>query len=652
MTLRLLSLLIALAATPADADLRAAFEAAGDGDWEVAYEEAGDSRVAADLLTWTRLRDGEGDFVEAKGFLAARPDWPGLDRLRARTEEAMPPDTPPEEVLAFFDGYEPQTGEGVLRLARAYEAQGLEGDAFAEVVKAWLTLNLTESGHAALLSAYPELLADHHAARTDMLLWRWRRAEAGRMLPLLPEGQRAVAEARIALSRGDRDVTEELEAVPAELRETPGLLYDRYSWHAGRGERSAAIALLESATGSFDALGEPFRWSGWRRSLARWLQREGEHERAYRLAANHFLNEGAAFADLEWLAGYIALRHLGAPDVALLHFQTMTAAVETPISLARGHYWSARAHAARGDPTAAQAAYEAAAEHQTAFYGLLASDQLGLPLDPALTGADPIGSAVPGSDLAQAALLLLEAGERGRAVLFFAELGRTLDAEPLAALGVEMVVRDEDYFALLLAKTAQRRGIAVPQILYPVHDLATLDLPAEPALSLAIARQESEFRADAGSPVGALGLMQLMPRTAEEVAGELDLPYSRARLTSDWRYNARLGARYLANLEEEFGPSPVMIAAGYNAGPSRPRIWMDERGDPRLGTVDVIDWIENIPFRETRNYVMRVTEAIPVYRARLSGETGEVRFADLLVGEKPLIRPRARPEPMFAGEDG
>ncbi len=644
MALRLLAICLCLAVSPALADLRAAFDAAEEGDWETAYEEAGESRIAADLLTWTRLREGEGDFVEAKGFLAARPDWPGLDRLRARAEEAIPEDVAPGDVLAFFEGEEPQTGEGVVRLARAYEAEGLEGDALAEVVKAWLTLNLTESGHEALLAAYPELLADHHAARTDMLLWRWRRAEAERMLPLLPEGQRAVAEARIALSRGDRDVTEDLAAVPRELRETPGLLYDRYSWHAARGERTDAIALLEAATGSVETLGEPFRWSGWRRSLARWLKREGEHERAYRLAANHFLTEGAALADLEWLAGYIALRHLDAPDVALLHFQSMTAAVETPISLARGHYWTARAQAARGDAAAAQAAYQAAAEHQTAFYGLLASEALGLPLDPGLTGADPINPAVPGSDLARAALLLLEAGERGKAVLFFAELGRTIDAEPLAALGVEMVDRDEDYFALLLAKTAQRRGIAIPQILYPIHDLASLDLPAEPALSLAIARQESEFRADAGSPVGALGLMQLMPRTAEEVAGELDLPYSRARLTSDWRYNARLGARYLSNLEGEFGPSPVMIAAGYNAGPSRPRIWIDENGDPRLGVVDVVDWIEDIPFRETRNYVMRVTEAIPIYRARLSGEAGAVTFTGLLVGEKPVIRPRARPE--------
>jgi soluble lytic murein transglycosylase len=178
---------------------------------------------------------------------------------------------------------------------------------------------------------------------------------------------------------------------------------------------------------------------------------------------------------------------------------------------------------------------------------------------------------------------------------------------------------------------------------FPLHPLAEMEIPVAPELALSIARRESEFREDAGSPVGALGMMQLMPATAEEVAGELSLPYSRNRLITDWRYNVTLGARYLDFLREEFGDSPVMIAAGYNAGPSRPSTWMAERGDPRKGEVDVVDWIEHIPFTETRNYVMRVTESIPVYRARLTGQGGPVRFTALLNGEPPFIRPRLRP---------
>jgi soluble lytic murein transglycosylase len=179
--------------------------------------------------------------------------------------------------------------------------------------------------------------------------------------------------------------------------------------------------------------------------------------------------------------------------------------------------------------------------------------------------------------------------------------------------------------------------------------MARGDWPVEPELALSIARRESEFNAGVSSPVGAQGLMQLMPATAREVSGWLGLPYSQARLT-DWDYNAKLGTRYLQMLEEMFGTSPVLIAAGYNAGPGRPRQWMAARGDIRDAGVDVVDWIEHIPFAETRTYVMRVSESIPIYHARLTGQTGPVEFTRILKGEPPHIRPQARPF-LMAAED-
>ena len=653
MALGVLCVLAAPVAAQEDAGaLRDAIDMAGDGGWDDARAlMEGMDPVAADLLEWIRLREGEGTYEEAVVFLARRPGWPGLDRVRATAERSLPEDLPAADVIAFFAGREmPETGAGVLALARAFRETGQRGEAEALLVQAWLTLSMSPVDQAAVAASFPDLLAPHHAGRADMLLWRWKRSEAGLLLPLLDEAQAALVTARIAHIRGDRDVSAELEAVPRALQDTPGLLYDRYSWLAAKGRRSDAITLLENVTANPAAMGEPFRWSGWRRTLARWLLDEGEPARAYDLAAQHWLTaeDGVAFADLEWLAGWIALRHLDRPDQALAHFETLAAGVRGPISESRAHYWIGRTHEALGDAAAAEQAFEAAANHQTAFYGLLAADRLGLELDPDLAGDAPSDdwqeADVMGLDTAQAGFLLLEAGERGKAVLFFRDLGRTLEPAQLEALGARLSAGGEDYYALLLGKSAAARGMILPRLLHPIHPLAGTDLPVEPALALAVARQESEFRADAGSPVGALGLMQLMPATAEEVAGELELPYSRGRLTADWEYNAALGSKYLANLEAEFGFSPVMIAAGYNAGPSRPKIWMDERGDPRIGEADIVDWIESIPFRETRNYVMRVSEAIPVYRARLSGEAGEIRFEALLVGEKPLIRPVARPE--------
>lgn len=620
----------------------------GRSDWEQAMTIAKNADpLALDVLTWMQLFDGDADFASYRSFLAKRSDWPRMDRLRAQGERAIAKGHDPAEVIAWFADTAPQTGIGALRLAEALTTTGQIDTARDVLRDAWLSLGLTTDEHDDLIAAFGDVLAPFHLARTDAMLWRSRRSDAARMLDLLDEDQRAVAAARIGYIQGLPNMMPLYTQVPERARLDPAFAYARFSWMAARGDWEDAIEIVLDRSTSPAALGEPFRWSGWRRALARWDMREGRAARAYALASRHYLTEGEAFADLEWLAGYIALTYLGDPVAALAHFEKAAIGVETPISLGRMHYWIGRAHQVLRQPDQAAAAFAQAAEHQTGFYGLLAADHLGLPLDPVL--AEPPaqwrGASVFDDDLTKAALMLLAGGERGHAVSFVAALGETLEPDALAALGAFFNELDEQFYTLLLGKTAVTRGIVIPDLYFPLHDLATLDLPVEPALALSVARRESEFNIGIGSPVGALGLMQLMPATAEEVAGKLGLSYSRTRLTSDWQYNATLGAQYLATLTEEFGDTPVMIAAGYNAGPSRPRIWMDERGDPRLGEMNVIDWIEHIPFTETRNYVMRVTEAIPIYRAQLSGETGPTSFTALLIGEKPLLRPRARPLP-------
>ena len=621
---------------------------AADIGWDAAYEIALDADpVTTDVLTWLRLRDGSGTFAEYQSFFETHADWPDQGRLRARSELVIGDTRAPSDVIAWFANSTPRTAEGAMALARAHLAMEQEDQARDVLRAAWVGLRLSDDGQKAMYDAFGQQLEPFHVARTDALLWRSRSEDAARMVPLLEPDQAALAAARIGYMTRAGGLPALVAKVPRELREDPGLAYDRYSWLAGRGERTDAVEMLLDRSTSRAALGEPFRWSGWRRVLARWEMREGRADQAYALASRHYLTEGSTYADLEWLAGYISLTYLGNPAQALVHFGNGLRASSSPISLGRMNYWIGRGHEVMGNADQAADAFSAAALHQTSFYGLLASEKVGRPLDPGLAGQDVVWRGAPVFDQAQtkAAMILLAGGERGAAVTFFAHLGRTLTAQELAQVGAYLTEIDEQYYTVLLGKTAVTRGILVPSIYFPLHDLAEMDLPAPPALSLSIARRESEFNAGIGSPVGALGLMQLMPGTAEEVAGNLGLPYARARLTNDWRYNATLGAEYLSFLKEEFGPTPVMIAAGYNAGPSRPKRWMDERGDPRLLEMDVVDWIEHIPFRETRNYVMRVTESIPVYEARLTGRTGSVKFTELLVGSKPLLRPRARPLP-------
>ena len=656
--MRFIALAIALISAPFSGmaqviDQRAidAVTAAGAQDWQLAYSIVGTSDpVTADVITWLRLREGEADFVDYMAFTAARPDWPQMDRIRARAEEAIPEGFNPAMVIEWFGDFLPQTGEGAVRLADALMATGRKDAAEDMLVDTWLTQGLTETGHQAMIDRFADLLAPYNAARTDALLWRWRTLEAERMVELLDAGQAALARAKIGYLKRLPDAETLARAVPDGLKDDTGLAYARYGWLASRGAREEAIEILRARSVSAEAMEQPFRWSGWRRILARSEMREGRAQSAYELAAKHYLTQGEAFADLEWLAGYIALTYLDQPAVALTHFQAADAAVGNPIEEGRMQYWIARTQEVLGDQLAARAAYAGAAQHQTGFYGLLAAQKLGLSLDPDLTGrndpADWQNAPFLSQDLTRAALALLQAGERVGAVPFFAALGKRLDATELSQLGALLAEMDEPYFEVLLGKTALTRDILVPSIYFPLHPMAEMELPVAPALALSIARRESEFNAGIGSAVGALGLMQLMPATAQELSEQLGEPYSRNRLTADPAYNVRLGATYLSQLQEQFGYSPVMMAAGYNAGPSRPRTWMAERGDPRIGEADIIDWIENIPFRETRNYVMRVAESIPIYEARLTGETGPIRFMELLIGEKPVVRPRTRPEPV------
>lgn len=654
----------ALPARAQELPVNPAFAQAVEAIDEDRFEAAADLVAEADTLTrdlalWLQYRAGEGDFADMAAFVASRPTWPGLDRIRghaerALAEEGQTDEAPVADILAFFVGADIETGEGAVEYANALIASGRTEEAKTMLAAVWTTQGLSTGGHQAIINAYPDVVAPFHDARADMLLWRWRTSDVQNLLPLLDEGHRALVNARIAIITRASDVQAREDLVPDRLRDDAGLHYDRFNWFADRGDWTQAIGILLDRSTSAKDLGVPWRWGSWRRILARWQMREGNTDRAYDLAANHFIApDETNYSDLEWLAGYLALTYLGDPALALEHFQNFDASVTTPISKGRAGYWLGRTYEDLGDADAAVAAYLAGAEHQTSFYGLLSAEHLGLTMNPDLIGGEDYGdwraSTLLQNDLVRAGLSLLEARERGAAVLFFAEAAKSLSRREIGQLGQLLMDIDEPFYTVLVAKTAVRGDVLVQDAYFPIHPLADLDLPVEPALALAIARQESEFRVDAGSSVGALGLMQLMPATAQDVAGWLDLPYSRGRLTSDWEYNAQLGSEYLAYLQREFGNSPVMIAAGYNAGPSRPRSWMTDRGDPRRAftnpdPVDGIDWIEHIPFRETRNYVMRVTEGIPIYRARLSGVVGPVRFTDLLVGAAPVIRPVARPD--------
>ncbi|WP_317625725.1 lytic transglycosylase domain-containing protein [Rhodalgimonas zhirmunskyi] len=619
--------------------LASALHAVNRGDWERAHQLAlREGQAAADLIEWYRLRAGRGTLPEVRAFLAAHPGWPGLDLLRKRSEVALD-GAPVDDVIAYFKDGAPQTGRGAYLYAQALMAKGEVGEAEATAVMVWRSFDLSTEDHEAFLGTFRDTLKPHHEARLDMALWRGLSHDVDLMLPLVDDGHKALAAARQGLRAGAGNADALVDAVPESLAGDAGLAYERFLWRLGKGKLGDAIALL-NARSEAQTLGEPGRWAGWRRNLARRMMREGEPQLAYRIATNHGLVEGSSFADLEWLAGYLALRKLDNPTLALAHFEHFEKAVDTPISLGRAGFWIGEAYAALGAKDKAQAAYAKGAAHQTSFYGLLAAEKAGVAPDVALKGAEYFPAwqeaAFARSDLAQVAALAVKMGDLNLAERFVLQMAEGLDRKGLGQLGNMIEDWDAPHLAVMLGKHAARQGLVIPGPYYPLHPMAKMEFPVPTEMALAIARRESEFDPRVVSGAGAQGLMQLMPATARQVARGLGLDHDPAAVLRDWKYNAKLGSTYLATLGRRFDGNVIMVSAGYNAGPGRPVRWMKEYGNPLKGEVDIIDWIEHIPFDETRNYVMRVSESLPVYRARLGLDPLPQPFSKELVGSSVL----------------
>jgi soluble lytic murein transglycosylase len=365
--------------------------------------------------------------------------------------------------------------------------------------------------------------------------------------------------------------------------------------------------------------------------------RMAQYANAYNLASQHGLSRGEGFADGEWIAGWIALKFLKDAAKADAHFAKLDDNVTAPVSKARALYWRAQSEKALNQPDLANAALSQAATYSFTYYGQLAAQQLSA--QATLTLGDPppitpdVRAAFENQELVRALRAMAQLGDRQA----FEQISFYLDDQLQTPAEHEMLselarVNFYTKIAVRSAKAGIRRGIVAQDAAFPLLDLPPAargaDRP-EPALVLAIARQESEFDPQAVSPVGARGLMQIMPATARMTAKRAGVTYSQASLT-DPNYNLTLGSAYLQELIDQFGGSYVLAIASYNAGPGRANQWMSDWGDPRMGSVDVVDWVELIPISETRNYVQRVMENLQVYRYRLAAGPTPIKLdADL-----------------------
>jgi soluble lytic murein transglycosylase len=614
--------------------MRAALAAAQSGDWGRAYAEvaAASDSLPLKMLRWIDYaRPGApGRFPDIVEFIEKNPDWPGQKALRKHAEEALVGESD-NTAADWFEHYPPISAAGRVREAEIMLNSGDLAGGTGALRATWIGTDFGPLDEKNFLAHHSTVIRpEDHIKRVDRLLWEGQTEAAHRMLPLLAPAYRIVAEARLALAAQSSNATALIARMPPQLRSDPGLVFEQLRARRKKDMTDAAVQILLAHPGD---LVRPAAWWNERQAITRQLLANGKADLAYRIVEQHGQIEGNAFAEAQFLSGYIALRYMKQPTLAFDHFSRILTRVTTPYAKARAGYWGGRAAVAQAKTELAAKWYAAGADHMATFYGQLAAHELGHDAPPR-----PVPEPVPdAAELAQfsdnevvrAVRIFFELGDRDRSKQFLLHMANNAKTPTMFAMLADLAETSGRIdLAIAVAKRAIEAGTPLMIHGYPVTDLPNGGT-AERSLLFAITRQESAFERDAVSRAGARGLMQLMPATANSIANKMQLPFSADRLTADGTYNVLLGRAYLETLIEDFGGSYALAIAAYNAGPSRVRQWLHDYGDPRGGGIDMVDWIEMIPLNETRNYVQRVLENLQIYRGQIGRESAFSLASDL-----------------------
>ena len=586
--------------------------------------------VARNALLWLHAtRDPKAPLSELTYVAHNLGDWPRMTRVRAKAEKKLfeNPNAIPD-VVGWFRGVDPVTGEGRIALARAFYKQGdiAQGDRWLRY--GWQESSLTRDGQKAAFKEFKTKLSpEDHAKRGDYLIWLGRSHfnKVEGLLSLMPKVDRDLQIARMRINRNASGMDTAIKAVPLSLRTSnAGLLYERGRWRRRKASKEKALPMFTQITSPpFSDKGKERIWRE-RKIMTYWAIEQKRFQDAYDLTLNHGFDRGVVFAEAEFLAGWLSLTKLRQPARAMNHFTALKSGVGLPVSLSRASYWQGRAAEAQNDPNS-QNYYAEAAQYVNTFFGQLATDKIGGQLSMIVLPPEADRFAVQSSfDNDPRVMAMKMFGELDDERLYTQFSFHLDDAfnEPGELSLLAQTGRDLGYMrpSIRAAKQAGRLKTMLTETGYPfIPAIEGLSDKFDKPFVYAIARQESEFNYSAVSSAKAYGLMQMINATARSTARRHRIPYNRARMTTDINYSATLGAHHLNDLLDRYDGSYIMAAVAYNAGPNRVSRWIRAYGDPRKGEIDPIDWLESLPFSETRNYVQRVMENMQVYRARLNG---------------------------------
>lgn len=583
--------------------------------------------LAVKTLKWLEYQrsNRQPEFFRLSSFLNQTTNWPLHNKLRRIAETVMPANISTSDALRYFERYPALSPDGQAQLVRALLASGKKQSAIEQIKKTWVNGNFTKARENQFYKRYRKYLtATDHKRRMENLLWKGKYYPVRRMMWKVPVEYRKLAEARISLRVRRGNVDKLVANVPVKYAGDSGLLYERLRWRR-RKNKSNAVDLVARIP---DDAPYPEKWWIELSVLARKALNKGYITDAYRLVTKHNLTGGKHYAEAEWLAGWIAHSFLKDYEVALRHFQNLYSAVRYPVSLARGAYWTARSHQMLGDDVASTTWFSVAAQHKNTYYGQLASLELGnqavlkLPQEPRATSQQI--NRINNLELVKVIRLLKQHGGEMYLKSLLLHVNK-IEPSPGWRAQTAIIAREVGRYdvSVTIAKRASRDGILMPVSGYPViklpgnHKRAKYPQPELPLL-LALIRQESLFQTTAQSHAKARGMMQLMPATARKISKRLRLRFNRKKLLTNPSYNITLGQTYLSEMLSKYEGSYILSLAAYNAGPKRSNRWIKDFGDPRDPQIDAIDWVEMIPFSETRNYVQRILENLQIYRSRLT----------------------------------
>ena len=588
--------------------------------------------VAQKLVEWTLLRNPESEvrLERYAVFIRANPNWPSIPLLRRRAEAKLWQDRRDAATVRRFFGEEhPTSPLGRLAFARMLKAEGDEAGAAREVRAVWRSAELSAVLEATLLDEFrDELTRADHTARMDWRIGAKDFGAATRAAKPLGVAEVAIVKACTAVDADTPKAGALLDAVLSEAHGDMGFTLCRLHWLVRHNEFPTAATLVLAASPEDLRRQDTDEWWRERRLLARGLIDIGDSKTAYRVVCEAALPANPYYrAEFHFMAGWIALRFLDDPAVALTHLALVDEGSVDPIVRARAAYWRGRAAEAIGQFEEMRAQYEAAARYPTAYYGQLARARLGLG-ESALRDPPPAPAHGIARELLHAADILYEIGARDLVASFVTDLANeSSDAATIGALGQLTAHYNDARAMLLVGKTALTRGLAMDQYAFPdigVPPYSPIGPPLDLSVVYSIVRTESAFDQRDKSPAEAVGLMQVTPEAGRDTAKRFGVAYDWNGLVSDPVYNTQMGAAEVAALLNEYRGSYIMTFAGYNAGRGRVKQWVAQHGDPRDPKVDAVDWVERIPLAETRNYVQRVMENLQVYRARFGASTASL----------------------------